>query len=182
MLFSSETCLFLYLVIPDTQEAKQQKATEIASRLLKELAGENLPTHPKEATSTNEDNKDAVKSAEPSAVESNPMASTDDNDNEDDDNTEMMPSIEDLYQLYNGEYAQQADEDEEEDNNEESLSEMNDDDYILPISEQQWMQYLAEQQESKSAVMRERTMLNSFVLLSSGRIHLTSLAHTHHGR
>ena len=170
----------LYLAIPDTQEAKQQKATEIAGRLLKELAGENLPAHPKEATSTNEDSKDTVKSAEPSKVESAAIASTDDAENENDDNTDMMPSIEDLYQIYNGGYAQQADEDEDEDS-EESLSEMNDDDYILPISEQQWMQYLAEQQESKSAVMRERSVLNSFEL-SSGRARPTSRAHAHHGR
>ena len=113
-------------------------------------------------------------------MESAAIASTEDAENEDDDNTEMMPSIEDLYQIYNGGYAQLADEDEDEDN-EESFSEMNDDDYILPISEQQWMQYLAEQQESKSAVVRERSVLNSLAF-PSGRVRHASRAHTHHGR
>lgn len=49
--------------------------------------------------------------------------------------------MDELYELYGDKYIQLADD-------EESSSEVNDDEYILPISTQQLMKYLDEQEES----------------------------------
>jgi len=60
---------------------------------------------------------------------------------DDDEDIEYMPTIDELYEIYGDNSAQLPDD-------EESSSEVNDDEYILPISTQQLMRYLAEQEES----------------------------------
>ena len=120
-----------------------QKATAIASRLLKELHGEQ---------STHQDgNKDTiipVNHPETEKVESHiPKQNNNDvvddgNDNDDAEEIEFTPTIDDLYEIYaNNNYGQLP-------VDEESSSELVDDDYILPISQQQLIRYLAEQDDS----------------------------------
>jgi len=128
---------------PDSQETKQQKATIIAHRLLKELAGEQLATHHKEQSSNNDENKDTiipVNRPETEEVESH-IGKQNDDDVDDDENIDFIPTLDDIYEVYGNKYAQVPDD-------EESSSELIDDDYILPISKQQLMNYLAEQEES----------------------------------
>ena len=135
--------------VPDTQETKQQKATAIASRLLKELAGEeNFPGH-QESSLNNDQNQDAIVPTQPSTVEKVQShivqtANTfhDDDDEDQAQEIDFMPTFEDIYDLYSDKYAQGADD--------ENLSneDINDEDYILPISEQEILRYLAEQEES----------------------------------
>jgi len=128
--------------VPDSQEAKQQKATEIANRLLKELAGEQLASHQKEQNSNNEENKDTIKPVNRPEVEKVETHVEKQNDDvaDDDEDIEFMPTIDDLYEIYGDKYAQVPDD-------EESSSESTDE-YILPISKQQLLRYLAEQEES----------------------------------
>jgi len=45
---------------PDSQETKQQKATAIAGRLLKEIAGEQFASHHQEQSLNKDENKDTI--------------------------------------------------------------------------------------------------------------------------
>jgi len=132
----------------DTEEVKHQKATVIANRLLKELAGEQLASHHEEQSLNNDENKNIVvpvNHPETPQIESNVDQQNDDDDNNNNEDIEFVPTIEDLYRIYGDRYAQLVDDDEE------SSSEMNDDDdddYILPINNQQLMQYLEEELEN----------------------------------
>jgi hypothetical protein len=132
--------------VPDTQEAKQQKATEIAHRLLKELADEQVGSQQKEQTSNSDENKDTIKPVNRPEIEkvethiekpSNDVAS---NDDEDEQDIGFMPTIDELNEIYGDKYAQIP-------NDEESSSELIDE-YILPISKQELLKYLAEQEEN----------------------------------
>jgi len=126
------------------QETKQQKATAIANRLLKELAGEKLPSDHQEQSETKDENKDTIVTGKHHAVEKvQPHIDNQKNDiiANDDEDIDYIPTMDDLYEIYGDKYAQLADD--------EDLSpESNDDDYILPVSAQQLMRYLAEQEES----------------------------------
>jgi len=128
---------------PDSQETKQQKATAIASRLLKELAGEQLASHHKVPVSNNNENKDNIISVNRPETQQVELDIEKQNNNDDDvdsgEDYEFMPTIDDLYQIYNDKYEQLADD--------EVSSETNDD-YILPIRKQNLMRYLAEQTEN----------------------------------
>jgi len=130
---------------PDTQETKQQKATAIASRLLKELAGEQPASPHQEQTSNKDESKDTIIPVHRPSVEKVESHIQKQNDDlaagNDEDDTDFIPTLDDLYEIYGDKYAQLADD-------EESSPEMNDDEYILPISTQQLMRYLAEQEES----------------------------------
>jgi hypothetical protein len=145
---------YLYIIInvfficsaaPDSHETKQQKATAIASRLLKELASEQPASHHQEQASNKDASKDSIIPVNhPAAekVESHIEKQNDDLvDDDDDEDIDFTPTLDDLYEIYGDKYAQLADDGE-------SSSEINDDDYILPISRQQLMRYLDEQEES----------------------------------
>jgi hypothetical protein len=134
-----------YSVVPDTLEAKHQKATEIANRLLKELAGEQVASHQKEETSNNDESKDTIQPVnrlESEKVETHveKPSNGDGTDADDEENIDFIPSLDDLYEIYGDKYAQVPD---DEESSSESI-----DDYILPISKQQLLNYLAEQEES----------------------------------
>ena len=137
-----------YSAVPDTQETKQQKATAIASRLLKELAGEQSVSQPSESSSNTDENQDAIVPAVGSTVEkveSHVVKPTNTFDDEDDEEEfDFVPTLEDIYEFYGDKFAQAADEDDDS-----SFESTNDADYILPIGEQQLLRYLAEQEESK---------------------------------
>jgi len=130
--------------VPNSQETKQQKATAIAGRLLKELAGEQLSSHHQEQSSNKDESKDTIIPVNRPAIEKVESHIGKQNDDLIDDNedVEFTPTIDDLYEIYGDKYAQLAGSDEE------SSSEINDDEYILPINTQQLMKYLAEQEES----------------------------------
>ncbi len=132
--------IMLCLETPDSQETKQHKATVIASRLLKELAGEQIASHHTEESTNKDQNKDAIKPVNHPGTEK--VESHIETPNDDDEEIEFTPTIEDLYEIYANQYPQQLLD------NEESSSESAEEDYILPISKQQLMRYLAEQQES----------------------------------
>ena len=109
------------------------------------MAGQQAASNQQEAPLNNEENKDAAAAAPVNRppVEKVESHVSNTNDESDDEDIDFTPTIEDLYQLYGGRYAQLADD-------EESSSEgLADDDYILPISTQQLLRYLAEQEESE---------------------------------
>jgi hypothetical protein len=141
--------IFNYSAPPDTQETKHQKATAIANRLLKELAGEHVASNHQEQTSNKDENKDeskdTIKPVNHPGVEKVESHVTKQNDdlvgNDDEEGFDFIPTLDDLYEIYGDKYAQLADD-------EETSSEVNDDEYILPISTQQLMRYLDEQEES----------------------------------
>jgi hypothetical protein len=126
-------------ITPDSQETKQQKATAIAGRLLKELAGENhvdinqaQPNHEK-AEVVVPVNHPAPHTVESADDQQSPKTNDDNNDDVEID----FPTIEELYRFYNDLNGQRSDID--------SSSENNDDDYILPINQEELIRYLAEQ-------------------------------------
>ncbi|CAF3374764.1 unnamed protein product [Rotaria sp. Silwood1] len=101
----------------NAQETKHQKATAIASRLLKELANEEL---------TNQYSKEDLQQIE---------SYLDKELNNNEEYTEYIPTIDDLYSIYDNI------------NDEELSSEINDSDDILSIDEQELMNYLKKQQQ-----------------------------------
>jgi hypothetical protein len=128
--------------VPDSQETKHQKATAIAHRLLKELAGEQHASHQQEPSSNKDESKDTIIPVNRPEVEKvEPHIEKQNNEINDEEDIDFMPTLEDLYEIYGDKYAQLADD-------EESSSEINDDEYILPISTPELMRYLAEQEES----------------------------------
>jgi hypothetical protein len=134
----------IFSAVSDSQEAKHQKATAIASRILKEMAGEQVASNQQDVPLNNEENKDTAAPVTRPAVEKVESHVSNTNDDSNDEDFDFTPSLEDLYQIYGNRYAQLADD-------EESSSEgLADDDYYLPISTQQLLKYLAEQEESKS--------------------------------
>jgi len=133
--------------VPDSQETKQQKATAIASRLLKEIAGEQEASHQPEPSSNHDESQDTaipVNRPPVEKVESHIGGKNnglhDDGDDEEEE-IDFMPTLEDIFETYGDKYAQLADD-------EESSLEGSDDEYILPVSEQELLRYLADQEES----------------------------------
>ncbi|CAF0762092.1 unnamed protein product [Rotaria sp. Silwood1] len=118
----------------NSQEAKQQKATEIAGRLLKELANEQLGSHHKEQSLNNDEN------VQPKIEKIESHFSTE-SDDADDEDVEFIPLIDDLYEMYANKYDQEPDD-------EESSSELVDNEYLLPINRQQLLRYFAEEENS----------------------------------
>lgn len=134
--------------VPDTQETKQQKATAIASRLLKELAGEQSGSQPSESSSNTNENIVPAVGSTVEKVESHVVKPTNTfADESDEEEFDFIPTLEDIYEYYGDKFAQNVDDDENDDS---SLEPVNDDDYIPPIVEQELLRYLAEQEESKS--------------------------------
>jgi hypothetical protein len=128
---------------------------------LKELAGEQLASDHKEPSSTNDESKDTiipVNHPEKVHIESNTEKQNDiiNDDDEDDEDIEFMPTLDELYQAYGDKYAQLADD-------EESSSEISDDDYILPINKQQLMKYLSEQYDSMFIEFILRILISFFI-------------------
>ncbi|CAF0722455.1 unnamed protein product [Rotaria sordida] len=119
---------------PDSQETKQQKATAIAGRLLKELANEQLASNHKEESLIKDENK------QPKTEKVEAHLSKE-SDNIDDDDTDFSPIVDDLYEIYGNKYNQEPDD-------EESSSEFIDNEYLLPINRQQLMRYFAEEEDS----------------------------------
>ncbi len=76
-------------------------------------------------------------------VESHIEKANDDSVDDDDEDVDFTPTLDDLYEIYGNKYAQLADDEEA------SSEDVADDEYFLPISTQQLMRYLAEQEESK---------------------------------
>jgi hypothetical protein len=135
---------FNCLAAPESQEAKHQKATAIASRLLKEIAGEQHESHQQEQSSNKDESKDTITPVNRPPVEKVESHIGKQNDgvaeDGDDEESDFTPTIDDLIEFYGNKYAQLADD-------EESSSEVNDDEYIIPFSEP-LLRYLAEQEES----------------------------------
>jgi hypothetical protein len=126
---------------------------------LKELADERLASQHKSATSNVNENKQSIESApipEMSNIKSDSDKSTDVDDNNNDDDSdeeiELIPSMDDLYEIYRDRYAQLGeavpelssevndDEDDADDNDEVD----EDFDYMSPALAQQLMSYLQE--------------------------------------
>jgi len=131
--------------VPNSQETKQQKATAIAGRLLKELAGEQIASNHQEQSSNKDESKDTIVPVNQHAVEKTETHVEKQNNDivndKDDDDTEFLPTLDELYEIYSDKYAQLADD-------EESSSEIDDDEIIIPVSREQLIRYLAEQEES----------------------------------
>jgi hypothetical protein len=127
---SNQWALHFLLANTDSLESKQQKATAIAGRLLKELANEQLASH--------HQSEEQVKPALEKHVDTE--------EDESDDSVEevdFMPSMDDLYQIYNNRYPQLADEEES------TSSEIDDDEEMFPMDKQQLMNLMSEQDDSK---------------------------------
>jgi len=120
--------------VTDTQETKQQKATVIASRLLKELANEEH-TNSQDAQLSSDKNEDEKKHEEEKKVEYVNISSNE--DKQDDQDSDESQILNELYQLY------------ENDNglNDDESSEIDDDDYLYPITKQQLLEYLDQEQQ-----------------------------------
>ncbi|CAF2529215.1 unnamed protein product [Rotaria sp. Silwood2] len=122
------------LAASNSQEAKQQKATAIAGRLLKELADEQLASHHKEQSLEKDENNEP----KTEKIETHSSTESDDTDDEDID---FVPMIDDLYEMYAAnKYNQEPDD-------EESSSELIDNEYMLPINRQQLLRYFAEDED-----------------------------------
>jgi hypothetical protein len=128
--------------VPDSQETKHQKATAIASRLLKEIAGEQVASHQQDSSSNKDESKDSITPVNRPPVEKVESHVEKSNDDSDDEDFDFTPTLEDLYQIYGDRYPQLADDEES------SSEDPADDEYILPVSTQELLRYLAEQEES----------------------------------
>ncbi|CAF0759898.1 unnamed protein product [Adineta steineri] len=136
--------------VPITDEAKHQKATEIASRLLKEIAGEQTESHHLVQSTSNEENKDTNVAETHSKTEKvEPLISTSNDESSAEDESEeleLMPTIDEVYEIYNNnnnKYAQVSNDDDDESSSET----LDDGDYFLPISRDQLVRYLANEDE-----------------------------------
>lgn len=126
----NQLALHSALANPDSLETKQQKATAIAGRLLKELAHEEQASH--------HHSEEQVKPALENQID------TEEDESDDaDEEADLMPSMDDLYQIYNDRYTQLADEEES------TSSETNDDEEMFPIDKQQMIKLMLEQDDSK---------------------------------
>ena len=77
-------------------------------------------------------------------VEKQVAAEEDGSDSEDsDEEVDLMPSIDDLYQIYSDRYAQVADEEDL------TSSEINDDEEVFPVDKQQLMKLMSEEEDSE---------------------------------
>ena len=118
------------LASTDSPETKQQKATAIAGRLLKELANEQQASH--------HHSEEQVKPAFENQID------TEEDESDDaDEEADLMPSMDDLYQIYNDRYTQLADEEES------ASSETTDDEEMFPVDKQQMLKFILEQDDSK---------------------------------
>ncbi|CAF0780084.1 unnamed protein product [Adineta ricciae] len=145
-------------VVPATQDAKHQKAHEIANRLLKELAGGHVESEtPAQSSNTKEEEEHkeaslpAVNRPVTEKVETHvEKPDVDDSYDEDNQDLELTPTLDDLYEIYNNNYLQLYNDDEsseviDEDENEDD----DDEDYLLPVSRQDLFKYLDSQEESE---------------------------------
>ncbi|UJR35370.1 hypothetical protein I4U23_028127 [Adineta vaga] len=142
-------------VVPATEEAKHQKAHEIAGRLLKELAGEHATSNSIVESTNNkeEEHKDTV-AAKPV---NRPIAEkveahvgkpvVEDSYDEDNEDLELTPTIEDLYDMYNDKYIQIPDNDDE--TSSEIIDDEDDDEMMLPINREDLLKYLEAQEENE---------------------------------
>ncbi len=159
--------------VPDSQETKHQKATAIASRLLKEIAGEQVASPHQDSSSNNGESKDTiipVNRPPVEKVESHIEKANDDSVDDDDEDVDFTPTLDDLYEIYGNKYAQLVDDEEA------SSEDVADDEYFLPISTQQLMRYLAEQEESKWFQLIQEKKIYSWIFL--GDEQLTPVVHT----
>ncbi|CAM2696615.1 unnamed protein product [Rotaria socialis] len=129
---------------PDTLETKQQKATAIASRLLKELAHEQHTSDSDEQLSTNDENKNFNAPANHPEIEKAELhlsSESEDSADDDDEDIDFLPIINDLYDVYGNKYNQEPEDDE-------SSSELADNEYVLPMTREQLIRYFAEEEDN----------------------------------
>ena len=158
------------LAIPATQDAKHQKAHEIANRLLKELAGGHAESETPAQSSNNKEEEEHKEASLPAVnrpvtekVETHvEKPVVDDSYDEDNQDLELTPTLDDLYEMYNNKYLQLYNDDESSEviDDDENENEDDDEDYLLPISRQDLFKYLDSQEES-----RFFSHLNSLVLI-----------------